>query len=65
MQAHLSVQEKWNALPEWVRKLVGKHRNEWDELPDSVRNYFSSGSGLERLDRAFIEYTKDVDGEFR
>ena len=60
-----TLQEKWDALPEWVRKLVGKYKHEWEDLPDEVRQAFSSEEGQEKIERAFNEYTKDVHGEFR
>ncbi len=60
-----TLQEKWDALPEWVRKLVGKYKNEWEDLPDEARQAFNSESGKEKIERAFNEYSKDVHGEFR
>ncbi len=65
MEFQGGLKEKWDALPEWVRQLVGKYRGEWEELPKSVQDYFTSEEGQARLDRAFQEYTKDVHGEFR
>ncbi len=65
MEFHRSVQEKWNALPEWVRKLVGKNHSEWDKLPDESKQYFSSDEGRKKIERAYQQYTKDVPGEFK